>query len=294
MKTTTHKRNWLFLLATILCVFVILFAIPASAHAANGITTLKAGKTYKYALTGATKHSIKYTVSSDAYGENYKVNIYINGKLKKTVSADYGIGSSVKLLQINNKTKLIYVEIYAENDYTQAQKVYRYSGGKLVLSGDLVKLSSKLGSFIPASSGSNKLNVNLWSQTVSIGCYSSNTHLKYSKGALKRSTSTVKVKFYEDKKIKSGEPSGWKNNWGTACRSFTAYTTAGGSKVSFKVKKKDRLQVLYAKLYKGKLYYQVKNANGKKGWIKNYDSWKWNEKTDMHKCQYFYEAAYAG
>jgi hypothetical protein len=56
---------------------------------------------------------------------------------------------------------------------------------------------------------------------------------------------------------------------GSVTKTITVYTTAGGTKKAYTVKKNDAVQILSYKFVKNKLYLRVKNKNGKLGWIGN-------------------------
>ena len=107
-------------------------------------------------------------------------------------------------------------------------------------------------------------------------CLTQNSTLGYAHG-------TMKMKLSGSKILLSGSmPSGSINEIGNAvdrkkmntakisptCKTtIKVYTTAGGSKKAFSLKKNSLLKITGYKFVGSKLYYKVKNSSGKTGWI---------------------------
>ena len=271
-------------LALTLSLFTV---IPFTAGAAGkGVTKLQPNKAVSAVLTGSKKYSIKYTQTVDEYNGEFKMTLSIDGKSKFNVGKRYGYGAHVWLLSVNSSTSLIFIYYIVDNG-TEAQKVYRYDGSKLVMVSDIGYIVNSFGE--PLSAGNNEFTIECHKQEPSLGIYKINAKFKYDASAKKisKATNAYDITFYDAEGAKPGELGGWQDNWGTASKAFKTYTTAGGSSLSFSVKKGDRLRVQKVNITTSAVYFEVKNQQGKTGWYK--DPKKWSENS-----QHFMEAMFAG
>ena len=262
--------------------------IPSTASAAGkGVTKLQPNKAVSAVLTGSKKYSIKYTQTVDEENVEFRMTLSIDGKSKLSTGKKYGYGAYVWLLSVNSSTSLIYIYYQVDNG-TDAHRVYRYNGSKLMLVSNIDYIISSSGN--PLSAGSNEFTIACHKQEPSLGIYMINAKLKYnvSVNTISKATSAYDVIFYDG--IEGAEPGdigGWQNNWGTACKAFNTYTTAGGSTLSFSVKKGDRLRVQKVNITTSAVYFEVKNQQGKTGWYKDPQKWSGS-------YAHFMEAMFAG
>ena len=262
--------------------------IPFSAGAAGkGVTEVKPNKAVSTKLNGSKKYSVKLTQTINDYNVEFKMTLSIDGKTKLSTGNRHGYGARVWLLSVNSSTTLIYIYFQVENS-TDAHKVYRYDGSKLVLISDIGYIISS--SDEPLSAGNNEFTIACHKQEPSLGIYRINAKFKYNTSSKKisKATNAYNVTFYEGMEgAGPGDISGWQDNWGTACKAFKTYTTAGGSTLSFSVKKGDRLRVQKVNITTSAVFFEVKNEQGKTGWYK--DPKKWSE-----NHAHFMEAMFAG
>lgn len=272
------------ILAMTLGLFTI-FPSPTGA-AGKGVTEVKPNKAVSTILSGSKKYSVKYTQTVDEDNAKFKMTLYVGGKPKLSVGNRYGYGARVWLLNMNPSTALIYVYFIVDNG-TEAHKVYRYNGSKLVLLSDIGYIVNSFGD--PLSAGDNEFAIECHRQEPSLGVYRITAKFKYSVSTKKlaKAASAYNVAFYDGNGAKPGEIGGWQDNWGTACKDFKTYTSAGGSTLSFTVKTGDRLRVERVNLSANAVYFQVKSQQGKTGWYK--DPKKWSENS-----AHFMEATFAG
>jgi hypothetical protein len=278
-------------------------AIPLKADAAqSGAKKLKAGRTYTVTLSGTAKHRIKFKnaeIGKSTDNAATRFTLYIDGSKKLTYNGGPDDEGEVSLIKVNKKTTLIFVSVLSDDDYPVVDMLYRYSGGKLIQAGDLNKLtkttysvttfrskvlklgkgkSHKAGAYLSEwsrfptvmSAGKNEFTVRWCSQESSTGIYYVTIPYKYSKNKVKRTGS----KTYDLKlggKIGSTNEKGytWKDNTGTVAKAFTAYTTAGGTKKSFRAHENDKIKVLKVKLIKAKRYFKVRSEAGQIGWYQS-------------------------
>lgn len=278
------------LLACILCAAVVFAFMPAQAHAAgSGMKTLKQGKTYSLKLDGKT-HKVKYTNTvTDQANMSGVFRIYVDGKVKYTHKNEaVSVGGKVRAAKVSKKVTLLHIKFEGENGYNLVDRLVRYSGGKLKTAANLIAIregdkkstkGAKLNSWTRGATvtkaGAGKLTVRFSTSDNLIGIYDATLTYKYKGGKAKRVTSEFKPKF--------SSSSGWKGNTGTIAVAFDVYTKLGGSVVSFRANKGDRVKVLKVKLVKGTRWFYLQDAAGKKGWKKEPESvpqadpWKWFE-----------------
>lgn len=278
----------------IVCLIVLCAAFLYSkteAQAAPRFQRLTEGKTYQTTLTGKKKHTLKFVCVEGKEPGDYleEVNIYLDGKKEKTVR---GVGEyywKVYLCRVGTKKTLLYMEGISDNDYTTSIRIMEYRNKKLRQIADLTELSrnnsedetQKLFSGwargILQRVGDNSLTVR-WSETgKSTGIVCVDVTYKLAGSRMVQSGSSYALKFpYEY----------LKKEW-TAKESFSAYTKAGGSKVSFRIQPGDRVKPLRLTRKRGNLWFQIRNAEGKKGWFKDAE-------THSDHSVYFEEAMFAG
>lgn len=263
----------------------MLFACTIQANAASRMKMLKIGRTYSVSLTGTKKQKLKLSYSKRG-NYNQALNIYINGKLCRRLDMD-SYSWSAALCTVSKNRTLLYIRDTTNNDYNDCMKIFEYKSGRLTELADLCKLTRNAtykSNKMPLSSwargdllkvGANSLTVR-WCESTS---FSGNIYVdvpyKISGKTIKRSASAFAVKQYNGKR-----PGAW-----TVSKNFNAYTTAGGKKLSFRAKRGQKATLLTMTRKSGRVYFQVKNSKGKKGWVKVPTTWN---------GAYFKEALFAG
>jgi len=255
-------------------------AFPSPANALdNGFIYLRPNKAVSSILSGTKKYSLRYNVVK------YKLTLYIDGRPKLDI--DECKYAYVWLLNMNSTTKLISI-IYPNLQHKFFDKIYRYDNGELVLLCDIgYIITSNTGFFQiqSESAGRNEFLFSCWRQESSLGLYWIDAKFKYNTSNNKISKATNKYDvILESNGNTPGMPGGWQDNWGTVCKEFKTYTTAGGNTLSFSAKKGDRLRVQQVVIWTKAVYFQVKNNQGKTGWYKD-------PKKKPNKNSYFFMEA---
>ena len=284
MKKRVNVGKGLFLLAVFCMVFLGTCMRP---EAGSRMKKLKVGKTYTTKLTGNKKHKVKftYTKNKEEYYDVASLNLYVDGKVVKRIRGGK-FGWEVSLCRISSKRTLIFLRDVIENDCNECMKLLEYKEGQFMELEDLVvltrnesyeqtdKLLSGWARGDLRKVGANKLVVRWMDTGAATGIFYVD----------------IPYKIYGDEVSRMGESYGlkatkWiKTKW-TANRSFAAYTSAGGNKKSFSVRKGERVTGLKMTRKNGAFYFQIRNSKGKKGWFKD---------SNYTIGQYFKEAVFAG
>ncbi|KIR02818.1 hypothetical protein P261_01633 [Lachnospiraceae bacterium TWA4] len=286
-----NKKKFGILLFFILS-FILLFGFGTRADAASRIQNLKVNKTYKTKLTGTKTYKVQYKeVTHKGTDYNKDFRLYIDGKLKKEIKSQWAYGYKVQLLTVNSKRILIAVSDMEDNDYVDFNYIYEYKNNKLVLLKNLcdltrsknVEKATKL--LNPGARGQihsfdgKKLTLRWSDTTTATGLIEYMISYKISGNKITKSSTANAVR---------SATTGKTNPKWTSKYTLKAYTTAGGKKVAFTIKKGDKVTLKQMTIKGGKRYLQLTNSKRKTGWILNptYDS----KRTDG----YFKESFFAG
>ncbi|BCN30771.1 hypothetical protein [Anaeromicropila herbilytica] len=267
-------NNWV--RVTVLLSFLALLLIikPNTIKAAqseskpNGITELKANTKYEYDLNGDGKTEevlYKLTTNDDKYTVTLK--LYINDKLCLTRTS-HGFDYTINICDLNKDDN--YLDLYGsarmESDCISDSFFTQYNGEKLI---NLIKFQPEkiYKKFNAARYSLGKIDGNgkftLVTDTPiysnAIGCYYCNVpyQIKDNKISKISANTYTLAKFSKDYTYK-------------AKKSFSVYSTVGGKKVVYTVKKNDK--VTFDQIYvtkAGKVYCRIINNKGIKGWIKS-------------------------
>lgn len=290
MKKKVKIGKGLFLLAVFCMVFLGTCMRP---EAGSRMKKLKVGKTYTTKLTGNKKHKVKftYTKSKEEYWDVALLNLYVDGKVVKRVRLGEGnrigcFGWEVSLCRISPNRTLIFLRDMVENDYNECMKLLEYKDGQFIELEDLAgltrnesyektdKLLSGWARGSLRSVGANKLVVRWMDTGAATGIFYVDIPYKISGDEVSRMGESYGLKATK-----------WiKTKW-TANRSITTYTSAGGNKKSFSVRKGEKVTGLKMTRKNGVFYFQIRNSKGKKGWFKD---------SNYSIGQYFKEAVFAG
>jgi len=224
---------------------------------------------------------VYYTETAATNTTPYKLCFFVDGvaKFEHAVN-NIDAGAYVWLLTVNSSTTLIYFSFYQENKLPVFDKVYWLNdAGNMEICGDIGNMTrsksktgngSRLSNWsrnpVPVSAGGGKFTLKWNSLDSSLGMFYANVPYKYS------STTKLVTKAASTYKVSFGKMAEWKSATGTTRKAFKAYTKPGGAKLSYSVKKGDKLKVLQVKASGGNRYFQVRNSRGKLGWYKNVDN----------------------
>lgn len=277
------KRKNLKIIFGLMIMAIIFFVLPTQAKAAGKCNTLSKGKTYNYNLDGkGASEKIKYGVSpgsklSDGR-RNYTVKVFVNSKTvyNKTFKSYDSNPVRIIVSDVNTsdkKMELLILEGESLFDSWTSQinhiRYYTYASGKTTYVQDLVSLfksgySSKVDGIHGLSDSSGKyFSVN------GKGGLTAKVCLKFAEDDYKHLQRTVTLKNgkFTIKTIADSNFSDLDCNNYKMKKDLKAYTTAGGKKAAFTMKKGKK--VLVTGVYrtsKGALYFKVK-YNGKYGYV---------------------------
>ncbi|MGI6589994.1 MAG: hypothetical protein ACOX1O_00015 [Eggerthellaceae bacterium] len=243
---------------------VTLIGTKSKANSANSYSKTVTG----YDITGdkkADKLTIKTSHSNKGYTYKGIVRVYVNGKKAKTLSVigpPNSVQFRVKYMRTSSKKPFLYIALISVNNDGN-YGVYRFKFGKLV---KLVKKTSniaqKYGTHMnmdtPKAVG-KKISVRFNSMTWTIGQASYTYNYRYKSGKLVR-TSAVASRLTSFKGVSlKKQPLAY---------STKIYKAAGSKKVAFTAKAGTKLTISKMKTINGRPWFQVKKANGQKGWIR--------------------------
>lgn len=282
MKKRVNVGKGLFLLAVFCMVFL---GTCMSSEAGSRMKKLKVGRTYTTRLTGNEKHKVKFTYTERIDFDAGVLNLYVDGKLVKRIRR-YAFTWEVNLCRVSPKRTLLYLRDCSNNDYNEYMKLLEYKDGRFIELGDLVgltrnesyeqtdKLLSGWARGHLRKVGANKVVVRWMDTGMATGIFYVDIPYKISGDEVSRMGESYVLKA-----------TSWiKTKW-TANRSIAAYTSAGGNKKSFSVRKGEKVTGLKMIKKNGTFYFQIRNSKGKKGWFKD---------SNYTIGQYFKEAVFAG
>ncbi len=285
MKNGKRAGKYIFVLAIFCMVFL---SGKMESEAASKVKKLSVGKTYTTGLTGSKKHQVKFTYTKDSeFSYDREIlNLYVDGKLVKRIR-ECAYSWDVSLCRISSKRTLICVRDCSDNDYNDCLKILEYKNNQMTELADLASLTrNTYGETDKILTGwargdllkvSGKKLVIRWMDTgAATGMFYVDISYKISGDEISRVGNTYALKNTKMTWIKT--------KW-TANRNITTYTAAGGKKKSFLIRRGEKVTGIKMTRKNGNLYFQVKNARGKKGWFQD---------STYSKGKYFEEAAFAG
>lgn len=255
------QKKWIVISALLLAVL----AFPGKADAASKITKMESGKTYTRKLDGKA-HTVKYVYEGGGYSSTPTVKLYVDGALKKQFS-DYAYYTAW-LVKTGPKKTFLCIHNEGPSDDTIFFKVYKYKKGRLKEIGDLAGVvrpgfSDRLAYASILSVKKNKWTVRWSLQSAAIG---STTSIKMTYQV----TSSGIKRLGKEYALRSYDYSGKYVsclNW-TAKQDIAVYKTKRGRKVSFYIRKGEKIDILKMSGKNGKTWFKIRNSNGKKGWFR--------------------------
>lgn len=187
----------------------------------------------------------------------------------------------VKLLQLENGKVFFDIESTILSDDDAIHQLYVYENDKLKSVYDFQKYYDKYASYyfvdVVKVSG-NTIKTEVKAQFHTTGIVKFDMNLKYKDGKFKRTSSTFAPKY---------KSMSMKNKW-TAKTKIKVYKKAGSKKVAYTLKKGNVIKINKIIYKNNKVYFQVKNNNGKgkTGYIP--------AAKKAAKSKYFKESQFAG
>lgn len=288
MKRELKRR--LFCMAIMLCALCVLgkeqkvYAAESGYVRLGGMWSGNKSKTYKkYDVTGdriadRVKISVRNTGES---GYDGTLKIYVNGKLafEETVG-EYNFWE-VGLIRLKNGKTFFDISCTIVSDYIGLHAIYKYSDGKLNVIHNFLDCYSKYARYYNAriyKVKGNTIYTRTMIQFLTTGGFTEyNMKLVYKNGKIQRVSNSYPI-IYDSTQ---------KNKW-TANRKIKVYKKAGNKKVIYTLKKGDVIKINKVVYKNRKIYFQVKNKNGKgkTGYIP--------ATTKYLKTLYFKETQYSG
>lgn len=250
------KGKWA-LLAGGICMFATaMMVVPSATKAASaGITRVDEDAEYTdFDLDGDGEKDSFYIETS--YGSEDEcdytgtLKVYVNDKKVFSQKRDYHPYYGVQLITLKNGKTFIDIESSVSSDDDFIHKLYRCKSDKLSAVYDFQKdcenYSVSCWTTIKKVSG-NSLQLSCSAQFYATGSIGWNMKVNYTNGAFKRAGSSYDIQ---------------KNKW-TAQRTMRAYKKAGGKKLAYKIKKGEKVKIYNVVIKNNKVYFKVKNRNGK-------------------------------
>ena len=212
---------------------------------------------------------------------------------------------SVKLCRISSSRTLICVTDESFNGYTQSIAFYEYKNNKLKKIFDLAEITrdktNTLGNAKPSKAMKKSVALSGWARgnLVSVGKNTVKMQWSDTAGTAGIFATSMEYKIKGNKATRVGNSykttfsSGWPEKrlkTLTANRAFQTYTTAGGKKNAFRVKKNQKVQIVSMRVKNGKRYIRVRNNKGTTGWYQ--DLYKYSKSKGT--TAWFKEAWFAG
>ncbi len=289
MKKGFEKK--IFCMAIILCALCIFGKEQIAYAAENSYVQLgdfwndNKSKTYKkYDVTGdGVTDKVKISVKDvGESGYDGRLRIYINGKKAfESIAGDYMFWN-VCLVSLKNGNKFFEIESLVSSEDVNYHELYKYEDGKLKSFFDFLKNDSKYATHYDVrvyKVKNNTIYAKPFVQFITTGGFLSyNVKYKYKNGKIQRISKEHTI-LYEPEQ---------KNRW-TVNRKIKVYKKPGSKKIRYTLKKGNVIKINKV-VYKGKkIYFQIKNKDGKgkTGYI--------HATTKMPpKKMYFKESFYSG
>jgi hypothetical protein len=251
--------------------FVILFAViyvstaPVYASSKAKKIELQSFETYKkYDVTGdGKKDRIKiypYKSESGSSDEYSGFGIYVNGNCVYSRTGYYEVNSiTANLYQLDNGTSYLEILGYGPDDIIEIGELLQYKSGKYKRIINLSENSITGGGYVKKIT-KNKIIITKGD------CYLTLGTVSFDYTYTKKNGKWVESKYGKNPTIVTLDS----NNQTTlvARRNFYVYKAVNSKTKAFKIKKGNKVQIIKQRVYKNKVYFQVK-CKGKTAWIKN-------------------------
>lgn len=285
--TRKFRKIWL-CITIIFCVLCILGKEQRVYAAKSGLTHLgtwglgdKAKTFKKYDVTGDGKEdTVKISVKWNSNRNDAVLKIFVNDKLAFKSKAVDCIYWSVDLVQLKNGKVFFELLSLVSSDDVDIHGLYQYDNGKIKSCYDFLEFYSEYA---------HNFNMNLYKvkgntlytvvsgQFYATGAIGHKMKLVYKKGKFQRESNSYPILYNSQK-----------NNKWTAKRKVKVYKKPGSKTITYTLKKGNVVKINQMVYKNNKMYFKIKNKNGKgkTGYIPV-------EKADKAKT-YFKEAYFSG
>lgn len=287
------KMKYVIHLFCFLGVFSMMFLVNFQrVNAAEAKTvSLKVDVTYnKYDITG---DGVKDTLlvkeeGNPDYDAKDVVEVFVNDKSVLRLKAYSFYTTDITLICLENGKVFLHLNPTGDND-DGPSIIYQYRDDHLTEVANFGNLTKKMGYHNLAyikSVKKNKIVVKNMTQSYAVAGISFECTYEYKNNGLKLTSKTYKT--YDYCNYGYATERGSKSGYITANRGFKVYTSLSAKKVSFRIKKGDRVKLSKVYINGNKVLYKIKTKSGKSGWF-----------ISPKKClddnkKYFVQMAYAG
>lgn len=254
---------------------------PQQAHAASAVNKKLLSATYYDDDKTKTKTIKKYDITGDGKADTIKLQagdgkvcVYVGGTLRGTVKYSSAYHYEVKYLCTSNGHPFLLVEASGESSGTYALLQYKSGAFKKVVTNSYVPKSYGDPTSIDAAWASGKqVKVRFESSTNLAGLVQFTYTYNWKGGTLKRASATapiVSVQIVSNGYVKMKSAS---KTWLTLVTSVKLRKTAGGSSTVTTAATGTKVKLVSVRVKSGKLYFKLKTASGKQGWLKGKGSY---------------------
>ena len=233
----------------------------------NTVYLKSSNTTLYYDMNGnGKKDAIRISCVKQSEYYYKSIQVYINGKsaLKKSISGCTFL--SVRYLSCSSKKNYLQILALKDGGYMYMNKIYIYSGGKLIEAVDLGQADNKSTTVTKVTSES--ISVKFSVQPYETGRIEWNFVYKPSGSKLKLKSSTAAAQSTLGTwPVYDGYQKYFKNNQFVTARKRTYYTSYALKNKAFTANSGDVLTLRQVKVVNRKLYLKF-TLNGKNGWIR--------------------------
>lgn len=278
-----QKSLWIIFL---LCITCVVGPKQKAYAAANGYVDMSSYKLdevktcSQYDVTGdGIADVVQAVIGYDEQAQKYSFKVTVNdvSVFEETSDENEDAWWNIGLFSMQDGKVFFDISRRTYNDYIQKHGLYEYVNGTLNWFYNMLRDTRYCDRYdvtINKVTG-NRIYTNVSAQYYTTGWISYKLNLSYKNGAIKPASNSSSIIYSKYRK----------NKW-TANRKIEVYKKAGKKKVSYTLKKGDKIKINKIVFQGNKVYFQIKNKKGKTGYIpaaKKYPR-KW----------YFEDAQYAG
>lgn len=261
------RMIWFMLLICITCIVGVKQEVCAAGYVKIDMTQKNTVKTYStYDVTGDGKwDTMKWIVISDENGDTLQITV--NDEVVYAYTNEDCNGWKLGLIRLDNGKTVFDISSMSSNDYVVIHKLFEYSNESLKVIYDMQKAGARYAyrydETVDKVKG-NMIYVNASGQFYTTGKLNYKMRLKYAGGKIKRMSNSASCtgydpfayhKFYGDHK-----------KW-TVNKKIKVYKQIGKKKTAYTLKNGNIITITKIIFDGKKVWFQVKNQKGKKGYI---------------------------
>lgn len=257
-----------------LCCLMLCETRAQAASLGKEIQLDKGEKTISCDVTGnGKKDTVKLRAASrDGYFLD-KAYVYVNGKKSLTLNVKGCNGVSFRHISCTKKKNYLQIEARADGGYMFLNKIYKYSGGKLIKAADLGRADNMSATVTKVTASSIQVLFSV--QPAETGRLEWTFTYKPNGNKLKTKSKTVSVKSTLGQGTdwqKDGYFKYFKKNQFVTLTGRKYYTSSNLKKTAFTAKKGDVVTLKKVKISGKKMYLCFKKGK-KSGWIRIKDKY---------------------